>query len=349
IARTVDGTQRRSYDDKNKNIPSDLQYFLQSQIKKIPWASQNLEPYVDAWGRQEKIENVFARAINNMFSPGYYSQINASPMENELQRLYKEVGSEDGMKLFPTSAVKKFNLSDGTEKNLTAKEYTTIQTVQGQTAYDLLTGIVKSKSYKDVDDFTKGKIVSKVYEVASANGKKAVAGNEWNPDSKWISEALTLIEKGDYKGAEKYIIEKGIEEVEDSRYEASRNEYKESFVYDASDYSESEINIMDKVESDAATYYASVEKGREYNEGDLRHIKVYDEKLSDTMPIEEYAGVRAYAKKTAAMEDGKPSMKKDELYDYLESTDYPRSVKSALFEAIGDKGWINPYTRKKIQ
>ncbi len=348
IARTVDGTQRRSYDDKNVNVPSNIQYFVQGIMKKLPRLSQELEPYIDAWGRKNDAGNLLTNALQNMLSPGYYSGVDATPMENELKRLYGEVGNEDGMKIFPTAAVKKFNLSDGTEKNLTAKEYTKMQTEQGQTAYKLLTDIVASKKYRELDDFTKGKIVSKVYEIASAKGKKTVAGDTWNPNTKWISETLALMENGKYYEAETYIVEKGIEQVEEGRYEASKGSYKSEFNFDASKYSKAEIGIIENVQSDWAGYNASIDMGREIDESDYRHIKVYEEKLSDEMSIEEYAGVRAYAKKTAAMADGKENMKRDELHNYLESTEYSKNVKAALFDAIGNSSWINPYTGLKV-
>ena len=80
-----------------------------------------------------------------------------------------------------------------------------------------------------------------------------------------------------------------------------------------------------------------------------RHVKVYDKYLKDKMDLDEYAKVRMTAKKKASQIDGKEAMSKDELQIYLEYTDYPLAIKAALFEAIGNKGWINPYTGSKIQ
>lgn len=355
VARTVDGTQRRSYDDKNINMPSNVQYFVQGLMKKIPVLSKELEPYIDEWGRQNDTESLLIGAVQNMLSPGYYSDVNASPMEKELKRLYGEVGNEDGMKIFPTAAVKKFNLSDGVEKNLTAKEYTKMQTEQGQTAYKLLRGITESDMYRNADDHTKGKIVSNVYEVASANGKKAVAGDAWNPSTEWVGEVLTMVENGDYASAEKYLVDKGIKQVQDSLYKDTKDTYKEDFEFDASKYSEAEIGIIESVQTDWAGYHAALDMDREIKESDYRHIKVYEEKLADEMPIEEYAGIRAYAKKTAALYDlnddnsdeGSESMSSKELERYLDSTDYSTAVKGALFEAIGNSNWYNKYYGKK--
>ncbi|MBE7032931.1 MAG: hypothetical protein E7406_01740 [Ruminococcaceae bacterium] len=350
VARTVDGTQRRSYDDKNKDVPSDVQYFVQGLMKKIPGDSQNLEPYVDEWGREKKTENVGVRAFQNMLSPGYYSTVKISPMEKELKRLYGEVGDEDGMKIFPTAAAKNFELDDGTKKNLTATEYTEMQTVQGQTAYNLLTEIVKTDEYKKADDYTKGVIVSKVYEAASANARYTVSEGEKTSNTAWVNETVGMLQDGDSKGAMNHIIKSGVEKVEGEKFTAAKDGYKDKFEYDASQYSEAEIKIFDTVESDWAGYHASVDMGRELEDSDYKYIRLYEENLSDDMPIEEYAGVRAYVKTEAIKSDPEGSennLSSKELQDYLDSTDYNENVKGALFMALGGSTWINPYTGLK--
>ena len=319
IARTIDGTQRKSYDDKNADMPSNIQYFVQGIMKKFPGLSQELEPYIDEWGRKKDAGNLLTNALQNMLSPGYYSGVNVSPMEKELKRLYGKVGTEDGMKIFPTAAVKKFNLSDGTEKNLTAEEYTKMQTEQGQTAYRLLTDIVASEEYNAVDDFTKGRIVSKVHEVANACAKSAVAGEKRRPADKWVEEALALVEKGDYSEAESYIVGKAIEQTLDRKVQEIIDGHKE-----------------EQTETD------------NQENGAYRHIRVYEDMLSNVMTIEEYANHRAEAKKTAAMLDGKSNLRPRELEAYLESTGYSTEIKGALFEAIGNKGWKNRYLGGKV-
>lgn len=205
IARTIDDTRRTIYDDKNKDIPGSIQYAVQSTARKLPGASKTLQPYVDNWGRKEITEGIFKRAFLNFLSPGYYSKVETSDMEKELMRLYDEVGDEDGMSLFPKRAVKKFELSDGTEKELSADEWTLMQEAQGKSAYKLLDGILNSPEYESNDDEAKGKIVTKVYELSRACAKKEIVGDEWS-GSKWIEEAVSLIDDNDYSAAGDYLI-----------------------------------------------------------------------------------------------------------------------------------------------
>ncbi len=124
-------------------------------------------------------------------------------------------------------------------------------------------------------------------------------------------------------------------------YNATRDKYLEEFDFDVAGLSEDEAEAFEDYSKAAARYYAQKEHMPE-KEGE-RYMRVYDDELSEEMGLDEFLENRAKAKKTAAMEDGKPSLNKDELIEYLESTNYSRSIKSALFSAIGNSNWKNPY------
>ena len=311
IARTVDDTQRRSYDDKNMDVPQALQYFVQTQAKKIPGVSKTMQPYVDEWGRKKVTDGIFKRAFLNMISPGYYSKIETSDMEEELKRLYDEVGTEDGMSLFPSAAVKKFNLSDGSEKNLTAEEYTTMQEVQGHSAYKLLTGITGSEVYAEFDDLTRGKIVTNTYKLAKASAKRAVVGENWSGD-KWIEEALSLIDGEDYSAAEDYLI-----------YYTLKNDavlgekQARSFAFEKLN------DIPDSVWESGLSDSAQ---------------KNYDEYIQGgDISIEEYVAAKVYYGGLKTIDKDTPNevTPKEQMIDYIEGLDKSREDKRRLYLSMG--------------
>lgn len=184
-----DDTRRRSYADKNSSIPAWAQYAYQKQANKIPGLSKNQEPYIDNWGREQKTGNIYERAFENYFSPGYYSEENLSDVDIELMRL-AEQATED-QNVFPKKAVKYFDV-DKVRKDLTAKEYTTYQTVKGQKSYELISDIYNGEAYDDLTDEQRIEAITKLYEVADVVGKKSVS--DYVSTKNWIEEA---IDKGD--------------------------------------------------------------------------------------------------------------------------------------------------------
>ena len=184
-----DDTRRRSYADKNSSIPTWAQYAYQKQANKIPGLSKKQEPYIDNWGREQKTGNIYERAFENYFSPGYYSEENLSDVDIELMRL-AEQATED-RNVFPKKAVKYFDV-DKVRKDLTAKEYTTYQTVKGQKSYELISDIYNGEAYDDLTDEQRIEAITKLYEVADVVGKKSVS--DYVSTKNWIEEA---IDKGD--------------------------------------------------------------------------------------------------------------------------------------------------------
>lgn len=191
FARTVDDTRRISYTDKNVKIPSDLQYFLQKNINKIPFASQLSQPYVDLWGREEAQGNILVRAIQNFISPGYISSTKDShrEVEQEITRLYESVGDRA---VFPSTASKYFTVNKE-RKDLTAEEYTEFAKAKGQKAYHLLNELFASSGYKNLSDEEKSECVADVYEYATVYGKTQISDYSTNG---WKAEALKADKMG---------------------------------------------------------------------------------------------------------------------------------------------------------
>lgn len=192
ITRTfADDTRRRTYMDKNSKIPTALQYAAQRQMNKIPGLVKKQEPYVNEWGKADVTENIFERAFENFFSPGYYSVSDENKVNSELIRLSKESTEETPVDVFPKSMPRYFNV-DKKRKDLTAKEFTKFQETAGQESFELLQAGFDTDTYKSMTLDERVDFIKTVYDVAKIKGKQAVS--DYEPSSDWVKWA---IEKGD--------------------------------------------------------------------------------------------------------------------------------------------------------
>lgn len=170
-----------TYTEKNDFLTGDMQYTLGSVSGKIPGVDYNQIAYIDAWGRTENTVGVGERMFNNMLNPAYTSDIEISPMEEELLRLYEATG-EAGV--FPDRAAKSFTVN-GERKDLTAEEHVKYAQTKGQAAYSILTELTASAEYSAMSDGEKSEAVALVHQYANAVGKAAVS--DYAPEG-WIGK-----------------------------------------------------------------------------------------------------------------------------------------------------------------
>ena len=174
IARTVDGTQRKNYVDKNSPVPSFVQEIGNTLTGKIPGLSFQKEPYVDAWGERNTDKNVLSRAVQNFISPSYLSKIDYDEVDRELQRLYDETG-EAGV--FPDTASKSIQY-DGHTKQLTAEEYRIYAEEKGTLSRQLVGQLILDSTYQELSDEDKAYAVNELYKFANAVAKTKVSDYE---------------------------------------------------------------------------------------------------------------------------------------------------------------------------
>lgn len=187
IARTMDGTRRSSYTDKNSDVPKWIQYFIQSSVQnKIPVWEEEKMAYIDQWGRRDTEESIALRAIENFLSPGYINQINVTPVDQELERLYQTTGEKE---ILPTKGSKYFSV-DGERKDLTAKEFERFCEESGQVKFALLSDLFTDKRYTDAPDSVKLALIEDMYKYANASTKYHIDGNyNIHNQGKWIEDA----------------------------------------------------------------------------------------------------------------------------------------------------------------
>lgn len=171
IARTADDTRRSNYIDKNSDVPSSIQLFYQKTLGKIPIAENTKIPYVDAWGRTKSTGNPIGRAAQNFISPGYFSKVEKDSVNDEIARLYVELGEKW---VLPKTADKSFQVN-GVTKYLTADEYIAYATAKGQTSRKYAEDLFAHPMYQRMDDTSKAKVLEYLYEYANAKAKSEVS------------------------------------------------------------------------------------------------------------------------------------------------------------------------------
>lgn len=212
VARTIDGTRRRTYyDDKTDPVGSSVQAAVRKAAAKIPFASMLLQPSIDEWGRQDVEGNAAWRFVENFISPGYAGKWESSEMEDELQRLYDTTGEKS---VLPTTAAKYFNV--GEERvDLSYEDYKTYAEKLGKTRYQLISDMVDSSLWRGLDDEQKVQAIEKAYEYSNAVAKEAVS--DYRSKNEWIEQAknakkmnmttqdymINLVKYGGVKGVEK--------------------------------------------------------------------------------------------------------------------------------------------------
>lgn len=200
VARTVDNTRRNNVGN-DKGVVGDLQYAANKVENKIPFLSMTNEPYVDAWGNQQKDENnILFRGLYNAFSPGYYSKQDKGAVEKELDVVRT---STDDSSVYPSTAPRQINTANGSVR-LTEKEYTKYATAKGQMQYKAVNNLIKSEMYDSLTDAQKVDVIKDIYKYSGL-----VAQNDIGKPAK-STEAVDAYKNDGIKGIVNLAISKNV-------------------------------------------------------------------------------------------------------------------------------------------
>lgn len=205
IERTIEDTRQSSYTDPTSIIPDDLQYPISQAMNRLP-GEYNQVDYIDAWGRTESTGSLAGRAASNFVSPGYYSRLSESEVEDELQRVYDATGGE--YNVFPDRATMGNTTING--ERLTPEQYTEYATTLGQTRLAEVSALMETDAYKAMSDAEKARAIQEVYDYALQTAKHAI-GPSYEVDSRYEKAA----EYGDI--AEYLAFDRAWSSVEDSK------------------------------------------------------------------------------------------------------------------------------------
>ena len=159
-ARTLDNTSRSTYTEK-EGVAGSIDRQIKQIKNKIPVLSESNQPYVDAWGREQSnlnTDNIGQRLLYQTMSPGYLQDVNTTPVDSEIQRLYD---STKDASVMPDSTENKVGGVRWTEQ-----EYTDFAKKKGQTQYDLVGACLENDYYNSLDDEGKAKVISDMYSLS---------------------------------------------------------------------------------------------------------------------------------------------------------------------------------------
>lgn len=183
--RSSEDVRMSTYTDKNSLIPSDAQYALGKASARIPgWDFQQI-PFIDEWGRTEENAPLPLRVFNNFLNPAYTSQMNVTPLDEEIQRIYDETGAKGVM---PSRAPKYLTVG-GERIDLTADQYVQYATERGQMSFEIGSDMVGNKVFSSLPDDEKAEVLDAVYTYADALAKASVSNYELPKWVKAVSES----------------------------------------------------------------------------------------------------------------------------------------------------------------
>ena len=179
-------TVQAAHQNKQTTFANNQDPLLREAERKIGGVALLGEPFrtdkINQWGETESAGGGLRRIIDAYFSPGTLKEIDNSALETEIQRLN---GSQPES-VSPPGASKTITYTDANGNRhenyrLTEEEYTTLASVQGNTAKRILDEIISSDSYGTFTDAQKAKAFSYVYDYAREKGRmEAIDGYEGN-------------------------------------------------------------------------------------------------------------------------------------------------------------------------
>lgn len=187
IARTIDPVRRMNYTDKNSSIPSDMQYAINRQLNKLPFASKLSPAYVDIWGKEEISESLPLRIFENFFSPGYINYIKSDEATKLIEQVAEDAGPDDAV--YPKAAAKSFRVNKQTVQ-LTSEQWTQYQTALGELTEEGLKLLAESPTFAGLEPAYQAKAIENVI----AYNKKA-AQKELYPEIEipsWAKDAKSM-------------------------------------------------------------------------------------------------------------------------------------------------------------
>ena len=164
LARSMDGTRRQTYVDKNSPVPAGMQRFIQSSIQnKIPIWEEQKSAYIDQWGREDTTSSKALGTLENFLSPSYWSMVKTTDVDAALQELYSATKDSS---VLPSSPTKEVN-----GHKLTAAEYESYARDVGTTKYNMMSMLVHDPRYQNLSDEEKIRAVEKIYTYSNCAGK----------------------------------------------------------------------------------------------------------------------------------------------------------------------------------
>lgn len=178
FARTLEPNSQYTYTgDLGGSMAKRLVKSLAGIAKKIPFVNWRQYDYVDAWGRTESNGNVLDRIFNNFLNPAYVSEIEVTDADEEIARLEAATGEE------VSPSRRQYSITmNGEKRALTGEEYERYSKEYGEKALEMMTVLMASADYAQMNDEEKVAALKSVLSLADEYGKHA-AIDDYTPRS----------------------------------------------------------------------------------------------------------------------------------------------------------------------
>lgn len=178
LARTLEPNSQYTYTgDLGGSMAKRLVKSLAGIAKKIPFVNWRQYDYVDAWGRTESNGRWDERIFNNFFNPAYVSDIEITDADEEIARLEAVTGEE------VSPSRRQYSIAmNGERRALTGEEYERYSKEYGEKALEMMTVLMASADYAQMNDEEKVAALKSVLSLADEYGKHA-AVDDYTPKS----------------------------------------------------------------------------------------------------------------------------------------------------------------------
>ena len=179
IARTVDNTRRSTYTDK-EGVAGALEKQARKTMNKIPFLTKFNQPYIDAYGRQQKnspSDNPLINLAYQMASPGYLADVNTTDADRMSREAY------DISKNKNTLPEWKSYFKDNNGKRVSPEDYTKAATAYGEAEFDIRNALANDEWYNSLDKAQQEEIAKGINTIAEHSGNAAI-DPEYDKNSK---------------------------------------------------------------------------------------------------------------------------------------------------------------------
>jgi hypothetical protein len=168
IAQLTDDTKRSTKVSGNSGF--DFGEETWNKIKyKIPGLRQTLEPSTDIWGNEIKQDgNLLTKGFESFLAPYARREDIATAVDDELKELYRQTGDTGLIPSIPDNYIS----YDGVKYDMSASEFTDFKKAYGQTAYDYMERLFRTRTYREADSETRAEMVNRVYDLARDEARK---------------------------------------------------------------------------------------------------------------------------------------------------------------------------------
>lgn len=317
IAKTTDKYERSTTSTKTGVLPKAIDSTRNQIMNKVPGLRQLLPVKTDTWGNEMKqSDNVLLRGLENSVFPWTRKGLSSNDVDKAILDIYDNTGN---VSVLPDNINK--NLTINKQKYvMTSDEYSKYKKLYGETSYNLLNTLTKSKEYKKMNDGQKQFAIEKVYRYANEQIKLDYAKhNQLEYEESTLSQTVNAIKKSN----------------------GNMNNYFEFLALTQDIDKDSEkIEVLANIGFSKTTKQAIYENSVGKKDNNYSIVKEIFNLKDDGLDINDYLAYKSQEFKADKKDDGTVNgksisgSKKEKVFNYIESIDYASYSQKLILYAL---------------